>query len=192
MLPNETKVVEDKRHLLNYFSNQVHDQVKDMLNNNYKDLCEHLMEVSLEQKQITTKWLNNWNNLIDHFKGMDFNDQDDEAEMRQEQEEEEKKAFSPKKIETRHSMAVPQRNHKEFEADNEHEEEKELEIGHSVETVSESNKNDPFDFDFDNAGSKKENDNESINKDADDGDKPAGSKDREENDDDIFDNPFNM
>lgn len=38
MLPNETKVVEDKRHLLNYFSNQVHDQVKDMLNNNYKDL----------------------------------------------------------------------------------------------------------------------------------------------------------
>lgn len=192
MLPNETKVVEDKRHLLNYFSNQVHDQVKDMLNNNYKDLCEHLMEVSLEQKQITTKWLNNWNNLIDHFKGMDFNDQDDEAEMRQEQEEEEKKEFSPKKIETRQSIVSPQRNHKEFEADNEHEEEKELEIGHSVETVSESNKADPFDFDFDNAGSKKDNDNESINKDADDGAKPVDSKDREENDDDIFDNPFNM
>lgn len=123
---------------------------------------------------------------------MDFNDQDDEAEMRQEQEEEEKKEFSPKKIESRHSMVVPQRNHKEFEADNEHEEEKELEIGHSVETVSESNKNDPFDFNFDNTGSKKENDKESINKDADEGTKPVDGKDREENDDDIFDNPFNM
>jgi len=38
MLPQESKIVEQKRNLLQYFSNQVKDQTTDMLDNNYTDL----------------------------------------------------------------------------------------------------------------------------------------------------------
>lgn len=123
---------------------------------------------------------------------MDFNEHDDEAEMRHEPEEEEKKIVSPKKIETRHTVAVPQRNHKEFEADTGQDEAKEIDIGHSVETVSDTNKNDPFDFDFESIAFKDDNNKGSINKVAEEIDKPKDNKNKEENDDDIFDNPFNM
>ena len=83
MLPKETKVVDDKRLLLNYFSNQVKNKVGLMMNDNYKDLWEHLMEVANENKNATTKALSNWDNLIDHLKKIEFKDDDDEPEVRE-------------------------------------------------------------------------------------------------------------
>lgn len=55
MLPKETKSVEDKRYLLNYISNQVNSQVRGMFDNNYTDLCEHLMEIGVDHKEVTTQ-----------------------------------------------------------------------------------------------------------------------------------------
>lgn len=82
MLPKETKVVDDKRLLLNYFSNQVKRKVKHIMDDNYKDLCGHLLEVATDHKNATAKALSNWDNLIDNLKKAEFEDSDDHAEVR--------------------------------------------------------------------------------------------------------------
>lgn len=46
MLPKETAVVTNKRHLLNHMSNQVYHQIRGMVNNNFHDMSEHLVDVS--------------------------------------------------------------------------------------------------------------------------------------------------
>lgn len=127
MLPNDTKVVEEKRHLLNYMSNQVNYQVRDMFNNNYTDLSEHLMEVAFEQKEAVTKSVANWNNLIDHFKGMNWNQYDDEPEIREEKKEELTEEQPIKKAQTMKPGLSDDKNKLEIQendADNELEEEK--------------------------------------------------------------------
>lgn len=82
MLPKETKVVDDKRLLLNYFSNQVKNKVKNMMDDNYKDLWGHLLEVATDHKNATTKALSNWDNLIENLKKTEFEDHDDHADIR--------------------------------------------------------------------------------------------------------------
>lgn len=90
MLPKESAIVEEKKNLLNFYSNQVKHQVTDMLDNNYVDLSEHLMDYAWEQKKISSKSIDNWNNLFEHFKDLDIDQYDDKAEPREGAKEEDK------------------------------------------------------------------------------------------------------
>ena len=169
MLPTETKHVEDKRHLLNYYSNQVKQQVVDMWNNNYLDTSIHLMEVACQHKEIASKLVGNWNNLFDHFKGMDVNMYDDTIEYGAEEEKKDVPKTTPspqKKPESKPKTAKEENPAKPNEKESNGSDadvEQDDDIEHEVESAPASNKK------------------------AEPQKKPPENSDDE---DDVFDNPF--
>lgn len=85
------------------------------------------MEVAFEQKEAVTKSVANWNNLIDHFKGMNWDEYDDEPEVREEKKEELTEEQSVKRAQTMkpvHSVANNKLETQDNDADNELEEAK--------------------------------------------------------------------
>lgn len=167
MLPKETSQVEEKRHLLNYYSNQVKGQVIDMWNNNYTDLWEHLMQIAWEHKEVASKITNNWNNLIDHFKGIDLDQYDDVAEIKQEVMQRE-----PAKIEEGKGSDPPPKqvaNNHASDGDNDSDEK------------SPTTKTEPKYDEDDEKHEDKQNEHEDEKKDQDEEDDKAY---------DVFDNPF--
>ena len=67
MLPKESKQVMDKQYLLNYFSNQVNDQIKQNLKYNYNDMLDHMASVGRDQLTTAKKSVQTWENFIDYF-----------------------------------------------------------------------------------------------------------------------------
>lgn len=79
MLPNESKLVTDKRKLLNYFSNQVRKQVKNTMEDNHEDLCQHFTEIANDFRKVSEHAVNNWSALLENINHVDFAD-DNESE----------------------------------------------------------------------------------------------------------------
>lgn len=163
MLPKDSEIVENKRLLLNHYSNQVKSQVVDMCNNNYIDLCMHLTEIAWDQKEVSSKLTSNWNELFQNFQNIDFDQYDSDPEGSLEEKKEESPEENQVKLD-------PEENLHNSDADNEEED-----PGPKMEKKVEKKQKE-----------KEEKKEEKEKKET----KVKSEKENNENEPDPFDNPF--
>lgn len=67
MLPEETKLLNDQKLLLNYLNNTLESEIKRVLKYNYKDLKGHFLRIADQQCQILTNTQIVWSDFIAHY-----------------------------------------------------------------------------------------------------------------------------
>jgi hypothetical protein len=67
MLPNETKVLNEQKLLLNYLNNTLENEIRRVLKYNFKDLKNHFLRIAQQECQILTNNQICWSDFIVHY-----------------------------------------------------------------------------------------------------------------------------